>query len=153
MCGTCSNFNDTKVGLKTYSNFNNNKVGIKTWSNFTETELRQRCSQELNTTSDSLISACVQQKQSQMTQTTAGDGTPQWVGYVQGAGQILQNAGQIFQGLFGQQNVAPSNMPPAPIPEEPKGLGIGAWIGIAVGVLVVGGLVWYGIKQSSKAGK
>jgi hypothetical protein len=36
------------------------------------------------------------------------------------------------------------------MPEEPKGLGIGAWIGIVVGVLLVGGLVWYGVKQSAK---
>lgn len=153
MCATCSNFTESQMGLKTWSNFNNNKVGIKTWSNFTENELRQRCSQELNTTSDSLIADCVRQKQANMTQTTAADGTPQWVGYVQGAGQILQNAGQIFQGLFGQQNAGPSNVPPAPMPEEPKGLGIGAWIGIVVGVLLVGGLVWYGVKSSSKAGK
>jgi hypothetical protein len=153
MCGTCSNFTESQMGLKTWSNFNNNKVGLKTWSNFTDAELRQRCSQELNTTAGSLIDSCVAQKKAQMTPTTGTDGTPQWVGYVQGAGTILQNAGQIFQGLFGQQNVAPSNIPPAPMPEEPKGLGAGAWIGIIAGVLLVGGLVWYGVKQSSKAGK
>lgn len=153
MCGTCSNFTESQMGLKTWSNFNNNKVGIKTWSNFTEAELRARCSQELNTTADSLIMDCVRQKQSTMTQTTAADGTPQWVAYVQGGGMILTQVGNLLQGLFGQQNAPPSNMPPAPMPDEPQGLGIGAWIGIVVGVVLVGGLVWYGVKQSSKSGK
>lgn len=141
MCGTCSNFTQ------------NNKLGIRTWSgfsNFTEAELRQRCSLELNTTAESLIMDCVAKKKRELTPTTAADGTPVWVGYVQGAGNILSNAGNILAGLFGPQNqpVGPQ-LPPPPAP-EPKGLGVGAWIGIVVGVIALGGIVWYVSKKNSK---
>lgn len=142
MCGTCSNFTQ------------NNKLGIRTWSgfsNFTEAELRHRCSLELNTTADSLIMDCVAQKKRELTQTTAADGTPVWVAYVQGAGNILTIAANILGGLFGQQNPpAGPQLPPPPAAQEPKGLGAGAWIGIIVGVIALGGIVWYISKKNSK---
>lgn len=145
MCGTCSNFStNSNIGLRTWSGFSH-------YSNFTEAELRHRCSQELNTTADSLIMACVAEKKKQLTPVTGSDGTPQWVGYVQGAGNILSNAGNILAGLFGNQNQPQGpSLPPPPPAQEPKGLGIGAWIGIIVGVIALGGIVWY---VSSKNGK
>lgn len=132
MCGTCSNFStNSNIGLRTWSGFSN-------YSQFTEAELRQRCSQELNTTADSLIMACVAEKKKQLTPVTGTDGTPQWVGYVQGAGNILSNAGNILAGLFGGQNQQQgTSLPPPPPPQEPKGLSVGQWIGIIVGVIVV----------------
>lgn len=136
MCGTCSNFKDYKNG-------------IKTWSNFTDAELRDRCRQELNTTADSLINDCVNAKKAQMTQTTSANGTPQWVGYVEGAGNILSNAAQIFGNLFGQQ-AAPQTTPLPPPPSEPKGLGMGTIILIILGVVALGGTVWYFSSKSKK---
>lgn len=133
MCGTCSNFE-------------NNRIGITGYSNFTDSELRVQCAQEnnlsLNDPSNKyLLDSCVADKKKSQPK------GQQVVGYIQTGANVAQQVAGIFQGLFGKGQLDTGyNMPN----QEPKGLGLGAIIGIGVGVILLGVGIYYVAKPKGK---
>jgi len=119
----------------------------KAYSSFTDSQLRTQCAQEngLNINDPShqnIINACVEDKKK-----NAPKGEKA-IGWINTGSNILANIGSIVSGIFNPQTPpADYNMPQT----QPKGLGVGAIIGIIAGVVLLGAGIYYVAKP--KTGK
>jgi len=120
---------------------------VRGYSSFTDSQLRAQCAQEngLNVNDPAnqyIIDACVADKKK-----NAPKGQ-QVVGYLNTGSNILANISNVLNGIFNPQTPPADYNTPQP---QPKGLGIGAIIGIIAGVVLIGAGIYYVSK--SKGGK
>ncbi len=123
------------------------------YSNMTDGEAESACQQEYNADPVAFgpkynndFSVCVKQKKNQAT-------GQQVVTTVTGAGNFLTNLGNVLNTFLGAgQGQLPGSNVALPPTSEPKGLGVGAWIGIIAGLGLVTGLIVYAVRSGKKGG-